>query len=434
MCALVGIPALVSAAPHRPVDVETVLTLRGLVGTPRPEQERIFLELIANTPNSDVEEKSEYLYRLGELYAAQARTFRAKGEASRAKDALVKAVKTWRQLTDNDAFRNTPRIDAALFELGYMLQTANFLEEARQAYDKLLKNYPQSDLVPEVHVAMAEVLLQAGLPADAEARYQYVLRFPKSHVFAYAMGRLGWLQHEQQRDQEASELFTKVIALTKDVSSQAAVYKDAQQGFAETAPALLWHRAEVEPGPQQKAERWATAADAYLEVARVVTDPERVREAATRSVQAWKSALAIDPRPIVQAGVIDLAAAARAKPVPVVVPPREARLAEAFAVYERSVTEPDEIARAKFLRATLYRRHKDHAMAVEVLTELLADHRSHETADLAATLLLDSLVRLRRYDDVLTTADGFSADASFLANKPILQANIKFLRSRSLRR
>ncbi len=431
VCALVGIPALVWAEPHRSPDVETVLTLRGLVGTPRYEQEQILVNLIASTPDSEVEEKTEYLFRLGELYAAEVRTFRAAGHAERAKGALVKAVKTFAVLTENVAFRNAPRLESALFEYGYMLQTANYPKEARAAYDKLLENYPQSSLVPEVYVAFAELHAQLGQLAEAEARYQYALRFPTSGVFAYALDRIGWLQHEQQRDQEASESFAKVIALTKDEPAQAAILADARQGYGETAPALLWQRAEAAP---KQPERWVAAADAYFAVAAAATDPQRVHEAATRSVQAWQSALAIDPRAMAQAGVVDLAAAARAKPRVIVVPTRETNLASAFALYERTLLDPDEIARTKLLRATLSRRHGDHAMAVTVLTDLLADHRDHETAERAANLLLDSLVRLRRYDEVLAIVDGFAADAAFLANKPVLQANIKFLRSRSLRR
>lgn len=593
VCALVGIHGVAAAQPPRPtIDAESVLSLGRLTAKPRAEQEQILVALIADTPDSEVDEKSDYLFRLAELYSAQTRAFRDK-EPQKAKDTLIKAVKYWKLLADNDAFRNYPKMDIALFEYGYTLQSGKYMKEARAAYDRLLKNYPQSKFVPEAHLAFADYYASAGQLADAEPRYQMVLKFPKSPASAYAMYRLGWIKYDLQRYQEALEAFYNVVALTKEDSAQASINAAAKEGFvaayaqvgqpqkaalafarvdatasvemleklaglsadagksahaiflyqeliktaptnrsvcrwqvnvatatiawptanaadkmrevenlvrlhialekAKTLPAqeaqecreraarmstelaralqvqsvatkddptfgyserlykvhaeafpddaaptayadLLWSRAEAERNMRLKPERWTAAADAYVDLARTATDPQRVREAAAQAVLAWKKALAVDPRPAVQAGVIDLEAAARAQPAVIAVPPSEAKLDVAFAIYERSITDRDELARTKFLHATLHRRHGDHAQAVGVLTELLAKFREHETAELAANLMLDSLIRMQRFDDVLALVDQFAADAKFLEGKLALQANIKLLRSRSLRR
>ena len=604
VCALVGIhglagaqpaPQLAGPAPKSPrptIDAESVLTLGTIAATPRWEQEQILVSLIKETPDSEVDEKSDYLFRLAELYSAQTHALRGK-DAQRSKDALIKAVKYWKLLVENERFRNYPKIDMALFEYGYTLQGGKYLKEARAVYDQLLKNYPQSRYVPEAHLAFAEYYVESGQLDDAQARYQVVLKFPKSPAYAYAMYRLGWIKYDLQRYQDALEAFYNVAALTKEDQKQAVVNAAAKEGFvaayaqigppqkaalafarvdataslemleklaglsadagkadhaiflyqelikaaptnrkvcrwqvnvatgmiawptangadkmrevenlvklylaldkAKTLPAqeakecresaakmsselaralqvqsiatkddptfgyserlykahaeafpdeaaptayadLLWSRAEAEVKPRLKPERWAAAADAYLDLARTVTDPQRVREAAAQSVLAWKKALAVDPRPAVQAGVIDLEAAARAQPAAIVVPLIEAKLDVAFAIYERGITDRDELARTKFLHATLYRRHGDHAQAVGVLTELLAKFREHETAELAANLTLDSLIRMQRFDDVLALVDQLAADAKFVEGKPALQANIKLLRSRSLRR
>src|SRR5690606_32161808 len=123
---------------------DAVLSIEGLVSNIRNEQEAILAKLIATTPDSEVEEKSDYYFRLGELYAKQQRLYRLKAaEASiqvdraktprekskwqaeskkysdGAKTYLLKAVKTYKGLTDNDAFRNYPKMDMALFYYGY---------------------------------------------------------------------------------------------------------------------------------------------------------------------------------------------------------------------------------------------------------------------------------------------------------------------------
>lgn len=585
-------PKAVTPAPRPMLTAEAVLSLGPLAATPRMEQEQIFIQLIAETPDSEAEEKSDYLFRLAELYGAQTRTLRGKDQR-RSLAALLKAVKTWKALVENERFRNYPKMDVALFEYGYTLQSAKYMTEARTVYDRLLKNFPQSRFAAEAHLAFADYYVEAGQLADAEARYQAVLKFPKSAAYAYASYRLGWLQYDQVRYEDALAMFFTAVQLTKDDGSQTPIHAAAKVGFVEayaqvgkvdkaaqafarvdptgsldmlqtlaarsadagkaaeavflyqeliksaptnphvcqwqasvaramlTVPAasvadktrevenlvrlhvalekakalvareaqecreraatmsaelartlqaqsvsakdgatfvyaerlykvraeafpedgapmsfadLLWTRAEAEANARLQPERWAAAADAFLEVARTATDPKRVREAATISVLAWKNALGIDPRPAVQAGAIDLEAAARAKPAAIAVPSMEAKLAAAFAIYERGVTDRDELARTKFLLATLHRRHGDHAQAVGLLTALLANDRDHETAELAANLLLDSLIRMQRFDEVLAQVDRFAADTKFLDGKVALQANLKLLRSRSLRR
>src|SRR5690242_2383101 len=62
---------------------DAVLSIEGLVSNIRNEQEAILAKLIDSTPDSEVEEKSDYYFRLGELYAKQQRLFRLKAaEAS----------------------------------------------------------------------------------------------------------------------------------------------------------------------------------------------------------------------------------------------------------------------------------------------------------------------------------------------------------------
>src|SRR5262245_7376380 len=138
------------------LNADQVLDIEGLVGDIRAEQEKILVDLIAQTPDTEVEEKSDYYFRLGELYAKQQRYWRLKsaeaaiqvdkqkgdaakkkaqdaadGAAKKAKDYLLKAVKTYKGLTDNEAFRNYPKMDMALFYYGYTLQGGKYMKEAR---------------------------------------------------------------------------------------------------------------------------------------------------------------------------------------------------------------------------------------------------------------------------------------------------------------
>src|SRR5262249_32152695 len=124
---------------EQPLSADQVLAIEGLVGNIRAEQEQILIDLITKTPDSEVDEKSDYYFRLGEPYAKQQRYHRLNGIESliaseqardpaqkaklkatadagqaKAKEFLIKAVKTYKALTDNETFRNYPKMDMAL--------------------------------------------------------------------------------------------------------------------------------------------------------------------------------------------------------------------------------------------------------------------------------------------------------------------------------
>ena len=235
---------------------DAVLSIEGLVSNIRNEQEAILVKLIDSTPDSELEEKSDYYFRLGELFAKQQRLFRLKSAeaaiavdkaktpqqkaqlqnisnqaANQAKTYLLKAVKTYKSLTDNPAFRNYPKMDMALFYYGYTLQGGKYMKEARAVYDKLLKNYPNSKYVPEAHLAFADYYFEIGQLADAEQRYKMVLKFPKSSAYWYAMYKLGWIHLNLSRFQEALETFFQVAQATKNDKKNEILNRAAKKDF-----------------------------------------------------------------------------------------------------------------------------------------------------------------------------------------------------------
>lgn len=238
------------------LNANQVLEVEGLVGEIRGEQEVEFARLIAATPDTEAEEKADYYFRLGELQAKQQRYWRltstdlliqsdqAKNApqkaklktdsataANKAKEYLLRAVKTYKGLTDNEVFRNYPKMDMALFYYGYTLQGGKYLKEARSVYDKLLKNYPNSKYVPEAHLAFADYFFEIGQLDDAEARYRMVLKFPKSSAYYYAMYKMGWIDLNKQRFQDALETFFQVAQATKNDKKNEVLNRASKKDF-----------------------------------------------------------------------------------------------------------------------------------------------------------------------------------------------------------
>jgi tetratricopeptide (TPR) repeat protein len=272
---------------------DQVLNIEGLVGDIRSEQEQILADLIIKTPDTEVEEKSDYYFRLGELYAKQQRYWRLKGteiaiqsdqtknpqqkaklkadaasSQGKAKDYLLKAVKTYKGLTDNEAFRNYPKMDMALFYYGYTLQGGKYLKEARSVYDKLLKNYPNSKYVPQAHLAFADYFFEIGQLDDAEARYRMVLKFPKSPAYWYAMYKMGWIDLNKQRFQDALETFFQVAQATRNDKKNEILNRASKKDFVR-AYAEIGKADKAYPAFQRVDQKYAfdmleILADTYL--------------------------------------------------------------------------------------------------------------------------------------------------------------------------
>lgn len=607
------------------LSADDVLSIEGLVGNIRGEQEQILAQIIANTPDSDVDEKSDAYFRLGELYAKQQRYWRlksvelqikadsekgpnkakmqkdAQAGAAKAKDYLLKAVKTYKGLTDNDAFRNYPKMDMALFYYGYTLTGGKYMKEARTVYDKLLKNYPNSKYVPEAHLAFADYYFEAGQLADAESRYKMVLKFPKSSAYYYAMYKMGWIHLNLQRFQEALETFFQVAQATKADKKQEtlnrASKKDFVRAYAEigkadkayaafqrvdnkyafnmlqiladlylaqgksdkaiyvyqelmkTAPTdknvclwqynvshamlsmpgaspgdkvkeienlvrlwgalkpkkvlpaaeaqechdnaaamsgelarayhsesaktknpetlayaeklykvyldvftdaedyaqtqyfyaeLIWSRAENEKNARLQTELWENAAVAFTDVVKGgKVDAKLMKEAAYAAVLGWKNALNVDPRVKQQADKVEDPGKDYDKvPEPKKIPEREEKMLAAFDIYINYIKDPkdDELVGMKFLKANIYRRYNQFDKAIPLFEDILEKHRTHETAEYSANLLLDTYNRTQKYDEMLALADKLDKDQKFLEGKDDLKQTLNTLKAQSMRK
>ncbi|HWU89191.1 MAG TPA: hypothetical protein VN253_18120, partial [Kofleriaceae bacterium] len=197
---------------------------------------------------------------------------------------------------------------------------------------------------------------------------------------------------------------------------------------------LLWSRALAEKQPRLATELWERASAAFTVVVKAGKVPPAMRkEAAYAAVLGWKNALDIDPRPREQAGPLD-DKVYDTVPQPRPIPEREQKMIAAFDLYLTYVQDPDdeELIRIRFLKANIYRRYDHLDEALPLFADILAKHRKHEAAEVAAQLLLDTYNRLHRYDEMLALAKRLSDDAPFLADKPELAAVIARLQHQAL--
>ena len=206
-----------------PADANALLGITLGIALPPADVEQLELAM-ANHP------RAEQIFDYAMAITRRSHDSRGK-DASAAKTELLKAVKAFKALVDNDAFETFGQLDVALFNYGFLLQTSKYLKEARAVYDRLLKNHPSSPYVPLAHLAFADYFYESQQVADAEARYTMVLKLDKSVVAAYAMYKLGWVHLQLQRFQQALEVMSRVVMLTRGNRAQAALGRAARRDF-----------------------------------------------------------------------------------------------------------------------------------------------------------------------------------------------------------
>lgn len=200
---------------------------------------------------------------------------------------------------------------------------------------------------------------------------------------------------------------------------------------------LLWWRAESEKNPRLATERWEDAAVQFTKVVETgKVDKDMLKEAAYAAVLGWKNALAVDPR--TAAPPIDDSDKAEDDkvPQPEEIPERQRKMLAAFDVYIKYIKDPKdkELVGMKFLKARTFWRYKHYDEAIPLFEDILKKHLDTEQAEWSANLLLDSLNKLHRYDEMLKWVDALLQKKSFLAEREELAGRLELLKAQSMRK
>lgn len=176
-------------------------------GKLRPEHEKMLEEMVRDTKDSEVAEKSDLLSRLGEL---QAGLYRQAAEPAKAK-LLAKLIRTYDALLDTRAFRDYARRDHAIHTYAHVLATAGMAKEARAAFERLTRDHPNSALVVDAYVALGDDAYARGDHAQAHSYFERLAIFPKSPLRTFGLYKLGWTRLAQGKPARALEAFGRAL-------------------------------------------------------------------------------------------------------------------------------------------------------------------------------------------------------------------------------
>ncbi|ALC14808.1 hypothetical protein DSOUD_0006 [Desulfuromonas soudanensis] len=107
-----------------------------------------------------------------------------------------RAIVAYQKLLDGGA----PNLDSVQYEVADIYFRMNNFEQARIEFESLLKNYPESPLVPEVHYRIGVAYSLEEAPAEAEEAFRAVIKeWPDSPYAVEARyGLAGVLEDQEQ--------------------------------------------------------------------------------------------------------------------------------------------------------------------------------------------------------------------------------------------
>lgn len=139
-----------------------------------------------------------------------------KNESSQGK--LKQAVNIYEEIERR--YPNYSELDSVLFNNAFLRQQLNQDKDAERIYRSLLKRFPESILVPDTHLALAEMYYQKRQYDMALADYEAIKKYPLARVYPYAIYKTGWTKYQLKDVEGAMKELEMVIDVTEKLAQQ----------------------------------------------------------------------------------------------------------------------------------------------------------------------------------------------------------------------
>ncbi len=110
-----------------------------------------------------------------------------------------------------ELFPDHPKIEEALYLLGYTLLEDNRGDEAAEYFQRLLRIRPDSKFAAEVHFRMGEFWFEVGEYRTALAAYNETLKLKDPSLYDKALYKMGWTHYRLGELEQANRYFIAVI-------------------------------------------------------------------------------------------------------------------------------------------------------------------------------------------------------------------------------
>ena len=110
---------------------------------------------------------------------------------------VYKAIDVYQKIQRK--FKKFSQMDLVVFNSAFAHQMLGKKKESERLYWKLVKEFPNSSLVPDCHLAIGEIAFDQKRFKFALEHFQAVKKYPESRVYPYSVYKAGWT-HYNLRD------------------------------------------------------------------------------------------------------------------------------------------------------------------------------------------------------------------------------------------
>jgi len=128
-----------------------------------------------------------------------------------------------------DGYIDYPKRDEVLFAVAYNQYEIGGKRDALDAYNKLIKQYPSSKLVPDAYVQMGEHYFSANDLRRARAAFQKAADFRLPKLFGFSLYKLAWCDYNVQDYEAAIGKFKEVVEYSDQQAASTNVKRDRVQ-------------------------------------------------------------------------------------------------------------------------------------------------------------------------------------------------------------
>lgn len=162
-------------------------------------------------------EKSRLIeYRLQQKYDDQIRDFQT-GKVKKkpvlnlnaSQDYNRKAIQLYEWFLRD--FPQDPKVDQALFFLGYNYFELEQPEKGKDYYKRLTSQFPNSSYIEESYFALGEYYFDREKWSEALKHYEFVANNKRARLFSFALYKLAWCQYKTGKVKDALLSLEKVI-------------------------------------------------------------------------------------------------------------------------------------------------------------------------------------------------------------------------------
>ncbi len=166
---------------------------------------RKFLEL----RNADPALRAEALRRLGDLSLESGELDRMATEVTAVDPGGAEAIRLYTLLLQ--AHPDYPRNDQVLYQLARAYETTGQPDKALATLDEIVRRFPASRDIAEVHFRRGELLFPAQKYRDAQAAYAEVTRRGPGAYYQQGLYKQGWSLFKQNLNDDSLPVFAQLL-------------------------------------------------------------------------------------------------------------------------------------------------------------------------------------------------------------------------------